>query len=167
MKEIAVMVFFLFSFCVPVCAQAIDSETYYVPITIEVAIADGASIPEEVLPAVKENIKIYTADLSGWDKRAKPVNVLVKITEIHEANIASSFVFGALSPSILMGEMTILDGDKKKVMTVKGSCRSTPWTAFFGKKGMNQRLAVYFADQVVGTIQQPFTEQTINNQQKD
>ena len=40
-----------------------------------------------VLPAVIENIKIYTSDLSSWDKKAKPVNVLVKITEIKETTV--------------------------------------------------------------------------------
>ena len=137
---------------------ALGQKKYYVPENIEVTIADGAAIPEEVLPAVKENIKIYTADLSSWEKSSKPVNVLVKIIKIEEAHIASSFVFGAFSPSILTGEITIFDGDKKRIIPVTAKSRSTVFTAFFGKTGMNQRLAVYFADAVIATIQQPFTD---------
>lgn len=118
---------------------------FYIPAKINITKAE--SIPDEIIPALESNMKLYT-DRSYWNEKAKPVDILIKITGIEEAsNLTQS--------SVLTGELTIIDGDKKRILPLQATSRNKPFAS--DKKG-RERLAGYFADEIWTAMQVPFTD---------
>ena len=147
----------LISGCATQQIKSADMPKQYIPANIEITVADGITIPNVIIPAIRATIKEYVDDKRQWNEKAMPTNLLINIKGIDEASWGGVIAAGFIStPGLMEAELTIFDGDKKIILPVTAKIRSAPFTPiFFGTNGLNERLATSFALEIISRVQYP------------